>query len=656
MARKPHGKADGQGLPGAARLQEGPSSRRRCSHIGLACCAAAALGAGSAQGATPTLARAADLVDLSLEQLGNIVVTSVARRPEALASAAASIYVISSEDIRRSGATTLPEALRLAPNLDVARADANQYAISARGFNNVLANKLLVLIDGRTVYTPLFSGVWWDSQDVMLPDVERIEVISGPGAALWGANAVNGVINIITRAAGDTQGVLASAGAGNLERGAAVRQGGALGDAGHYRVYAKHFRHDPTEAAGGVPIRDRSDRTQAGFRTDFGTAAAGWTVQGDTYWTDIDQLPAGRTTSGSNLLARYTRAFDTGGDLRVQAYYDHTRRDHREQFDESLDTIDVEAQYALRVQGRHRVLVGAGHRHARDRVGNSPSQSFVPADRTLRWSNVFVQDEIDLGSDVTATLGAKLEHNVYTGSEFLPSARIGWRASPALFAWSAVSRAVRAPSRIDRELVIPGAISLLGNDSFGAEVATVVEAGVRGQPIDTVSYAVTLFHESFDRLRSLEPVPGGVAFANGIDGRSTGIEAWGSWRVTPRWRMSAGVTALRERLRVKPGRIDFNGLATLGDDPPSWWSVRSSFDVTPRHELDVVLRRTGTRPYPLALPVQSYTTVDLRAAWRVSRSVELAVTAQNLFEPQHVEWSNQGEVDRGVFLKLTWTP
>ena len=626
---------------------------------GVAACAAGlalahAAVAGAAAG--EHLARAADLADLSLEQLGNIVVTSVARRAEPLASAPASIYVISSEDIRRSGATTLPEALRLAPNLDVARADANQYAISARGFDNVLANKLLVLIDGRTVYTPLFSGVFWEAQDVLLADVERIEVISGPGATLWGANAVNGVINVITKSAADTLGSLAYAGAGNLERGAAVRYGAKAGDTGAWRIYAKYFDRDNTHLPNGTPVRDDSERTQAGLRGDFGTPASGaWTVQGDAYWGDLDQAPSGRAIHGANVLARYTRSFDDGGNLRVQTYYDNTHRDHRQQFVEDLDIFDVEAQYGRLVLDRHQVLVGAGYRYGRDRVTNTPVQAFMPPDRNLEWSNVFVQDDIALAASLTATLGMKLEHNVYTGNEVLPTARLSWRVTPDFFAWTAASRAVRAPSRIDRDFYSPGRAPffLVGNDTFDSELANVYEVGVRGQPAPALSYSVTLFREDFDRLRSLVPAPGGAHFANGYEGWHEGIEAWSSWRVTPAWRLAGGITAMREHVTLKPGQADVGGLVALGNDPPAWWSIRSYWDLAPAQELDVTVRRTQGRT---TLAVPGYTAVDLRYGWRASPHWELSLTAQNLFDRSHFEWQNQAELDRGFFFKIVWTP
>src|SRR5688572_2046170 len=343
-------------------------------------------------GAQGTALAARDLADLSLEQLANVVVSSVSRRDEPLARAPASIYIITGDDIRRSGATSLPDALRLAPNLQVARVDSSQYAISARGFNSTTANKLLVLIDGRTVYTPLFSGTFWDAQDVLLEDVERIEVISGPGATLWGANAVNGVINVITKSASATQGTLASAGLGNTDRQLAMRHGGALESGGHYRLYAKAVRRDETSLPGGASTRDQADHAQLGFRADWGKATDGFTLQGDLYGGEIDQATnAARDIDGLNLLGRWARDLGDGGLVRVQGYFDHTHREHPGTFKEDLDTYDLEVQHGLRAYGRHRLLWGIGLRRHEDRIENSPVLAFLPAQRTLNSAHVFVQ-------------------------------------------------------------------------------------------------------------------------------------------------------------------------------------------------------------------------------------------------------------------------
>ena len=617
--------------------------------------AAAVLGCGAAR--AEVHASAGDLVDLSLEQLSDIVVTSVSRRAQSLADAPASVYVITHDEIRRSGVTSLPEALRLAPNLEVARADTNQYAISARGFNNVLANKLLVMIDGRTVYTPLFSGTFWEAQDVMLEDVDRIEVVSGPGATLWGANAVNGVINIITRSARDTQGALVGGGVGNLEAGGDARWGGALENDGYYRIYGKTVHRTNSEFANGASVHDASTRTQGGFRADWDTPSRSVTIQGDAYTGDIDQLPSARSISGANFLTSWSERMEDGSLARIQAYYDYTHRDHPKSFLESLNTVDLEAQYATRWGGIHEVVLGGGYRYARDEVTNSTAQAFIPPDRTLQWSNAFAQDQISIRPDFDIIVGAKVETNVYTGAEFLPNVRAAWRPASGQMLWAAASRAVRSPARIDRDLNIPGAppYVVTANDTFVSETANVYELGYRTQATPTASLTVTLFATDFSRLRSLQPQPGGATFANDFEGTNTGVEAWGTWRVLPNWQLFGGVTALREHLHLRPGAVDIGGVAQLGNDPAVQWNARSAWDVTPEIGFDITARRVAALPSPA---VPAYTAVDARLVWRPSRELEISVSASNLFDPGHPEWgvaSNRAEIQRGYFLAFLWS-
>jgi len=615
-----------------------------------------ALVAGVQAHAAQTMA--GDFANLSLEQLGDIQVTSVSRHAERLQDAPASIYVITAEDIRRSGVTSLPEALRLAPNLQVARVNASSYAISARGFNNSIGNKLLVLIDGRTVYTPLFSGVFWDAQDVMLEDVDRIEVISGPGATLWGANAVNGVINVITRRAGDTQGVLATAGGGNQESGAALRYGGTVGSEGHYRIYAKGFDRRHTETASGSTVRDGWDKAQLGFRADWGGPLQGFTLQGDAYDGREEQAIPGKTAvRGANLVARWKRQLEGGSNMSVQAYYDRTERDIPGTFSEKLDVFDIEFQHAISPAGRHRVLWGAGYRYGRDHVQNSPALAFLPADRDLHWANVFVQDDIVLTGTANLTLGGKFESNVYTGAEFLPSVRLAWKPAVERLVWGAISRAVRAPSRLDRELFIPGKppFTLAGGPNFQSEVSNVIELGYRVQPTAALNYSVTVFHHIYDKLRSIEPAPGGgFVLGNKIEGSTSGIETWGAYQATPKWRLSAGAVILKEHLHRTPDSLDPTGPSALGNDPAHQWMLRSALNITDRHEFDVMVRHVGALPSP---GVPAYTAVDARFGWKLTRDAELSLTAQNLFGPGHVEFgqlATGSELQRGVFLKLLW--
>ncbi len=611
--------------------------------------------ASVAVGAQPM--RVADIADLSIEELGNIQITSVSRHAERLSDAPAAIFVITGEDIRRSGATRLSEALRLAPNLEVARSSASSYAISARGFNQPsgIANKLLVLIDGRTVYTPLFSGVFWDAQDVMLEDVERIEVISGPGATLWGANAVNGVINVITRRASDTQGAFAYGHAGDLERGYGARYGGAEGNVS-YRAYGRVFDVFNTRTANGTTLSDGWSKGQVGFRADWGTTANGFTLQGDGYRGSLDQVTDQNAhISGANLLARWNRDLAGWGSLQVQANVDQTERDIPGVFAEHLNIFDFEFQHGLNALGGHRLTWGGGYRYGYDHVSNSAVLAFLPADQRMRWANVFAQDEIALEENLRLTLGAKFENNYYTGTEPLPSARLAWKFQPQRLVWGAVSRALRAPSRIDRDFFVGPPLQLNGGPDFVSEVVKVFEVGYRDQPSPQATYSISVFHNIYDKLRSVEPAPGGgVVLGNKMEGSGDGLEAWGNYQAARNWRLSAGAFFLRQRLSFRPDSGDTNASAA-GNDPAHQWLLRSSLDLPDRAELDIGVRRVGALPNP---SVPAYTAVDVRYSWRLLRELELALVGQNLFASSHAEFGNaatRSEMARGAYAKLRWT-
>jgi iron complex outermembrane receptor protein len=602
--------------------------------------------AGTVHAAPPS---APSLADLSLEELSSIKVTTVSGRDEPLARAPASVYVISAEDIRRSGALSLPEALRLAPNLQVGRVDASQYAISARGFNDVLANRLLVLIDGRRVYTPLFSGTFWEAQDVLLEDVERIEVISGPGAALWGANAVNGVINVITRPASDTHHGLISLGAGKTQRDAAMRYGGTVGG-GSYRVYGKAARRDDTRSAG-ASNNDEAEHVQVGFRADWGIPGDALTVQGDAYGGELAQgSPTARHIAGANLLGRWSRQLGDAGMLRLQGYFDTTARHHPGTFKENLDTYDIELQHGLPSLGRHRLLWGLGSRHQRDRVQNYPPLAFLPAERNLNRHQFFVQDEITIGRNLELTLGAKVDRNAYTGAEFLPSGRLGWHIDPAHFVWTALSRAVRAPSRIDREFFSPGTppFAIAGGPDFRSEVSKVFELGYRSQGGRTLSFSATGYVHLHENLRTLSPQPGGAVVANDLEGRTRGIEAWGTYRGADWWRVSAGAVRQEHSLSLAPGAVNL-AASPAARDPDGWWKLRAGFDIGAAGELDVMLRYYDELPQNA---VPSYTALDLRLGWRLARDIEIALLLQNLADRRHVEWAPGAELERGAHVRL----
>jgi iron complex outermembrane recepter protein len=599
--------------------------------------------------------RSASLADLTLEQLSNIVVTLVSRRNETLSDAAASVYVISSDDIRRSGVTSLPEALRLAPNLQVARADANQYAVTARGFNSTLANKMLVMIDGRTVYSPLFSGVFWEAQDVLLDDVDRIEVVSGPGGTLWGINAVNGVIHVVTRSGGDTRGGLLKGGVGTEDRIAAARYGGRIGKA-DVRLYTQYRENENTERPDGTEILDASDRIQAGFRADWTTAAAVLTLQGDAYRSDIEQPIQEREIRGANVLARWTKNLKDGQSLRVQGYYDYTEREQPGAIHEVLGTYDIELQHGFHPAARHNVLWGGGYRYQPDRVENlTPALAFHPADRILRAANVFAQNDVTLRENLTLILGIKLEYNDYTEFEYLPNVRLAWKPEETRLLWGAWSRAVRAPSRIDRELYSPASpphVVVAGGTEFDSEISHVFELGYRDQITEAFTLAATAFRHDHEGLRSLEPSPAGPVFDNGIEGTVTGVETWGSYRTGQSWRVSAGFVYQEKDLDVTEGFTALGGTSPLGNDPNHWWMVRSTLTVLRNVEIDALARYVGSLPQP---HVPSYIAVDGRLGWALDERAEIALRGRNLLDSHHAEWgapATRPEMERAVFAEV----
>ena len=612
--------------------------------------------------AMPCAGSVTSLADLTLEQLGDIEITSVSKREQRLADVPASIYVITKEAIRRAGVNTLAEALRLAPNLQVARIDANQYAISARGFNNAIGNKLLVLIDGRTVYAPYFSGVQWDQQDVMLEDVARIEVISGPGASIWGTNAVNGVINVITKSAGDSQGWLVSAGASNVESQGALRFGAELPGMGRFRIYAKLQHHQHTDSETGAKVADASHREQIGWRADWLQAGDGLTLQGDAYRGDTDARVGsgldfgGIKTSGENLLARWTSTLQGGSRLRVQGYYDHSRREDRFAYSPSYAIADVEAQHSL-VLGEHQLDWGGGWRRSRDRVQPGLLFGFTPDRATQRWTNLFAQDAYRLRDGLNLVAGVKFEHNDYTGWEFLPNLRLAWAPSPRQLWWAAVSRAVRAPSRLDKDIRLPAnpPYIIAGGPEFVSEVAHVVELGYRAQPSDELNYSMTLFRHDWDRLRSGQKPPNALV-QNMIEGVSYGAESWGQWQPRDWLRLSAGLTLMRKDLRLQPGSLDPDGPRNLGNDPKVQWQLRADLQLSSRQEVEFALRRVGALPYP---QVPAYTALDLNYSHSLSRELSLSVSGQNLLDRGHPEINaapGRSEIARALFVQLKWNP
>jgi len=628
-------------------------ARRTAPYVVACVVASVAPSHASAQGAR-------DLADLSLEELSQIQVTSVSRRPEALGQSAAAIYVITADEIRRSGAATLPEALRLAPNLEVARYSSQGYLISARGFNSVNAsNKMLVLIDGRSVFTPFFNSAFWDQQAVMLADVERIEVISGPGGTLWGANAVDGIINVITRPSAATQGGIVDVQAGDfLQRGQA-RYGTRLGDSGFIRAYALGFGQGHTFLPGGVDARDDWQGASTGFRADLDTAAGAFVLQGDAYRNRVD-TPSGRRTGG-NLLGRWSAQLSARSHVEVQAYYDQQDR-HDNAPDpqtgyviERVRTFDIQAQQTL-ILGAHQMVWGLGHRAWEDRFVNAVNPFVLdPESQSVSLTNVFVQDTYAARDDLKLTAGIKLEYSSFSGWAVMPSVRAGWQATSRDFVWAAVSRAVRPPSRLERDLTFPGFFG--PSPEFTSEKLVAYEAGWRAQLAPRATAAVSVFYNDYSDLRTTSLVPTDLPgrFRNDLEGHTYGIEAWGSFSVLPWWRLDPGMTLLHKDFHLKPGAVDISGPQTvLGHDPAHQWFLRSYMDLPGNTELYIGLRRIGA----LAdVGVPGYVEADVRVAWQVRPDLQVSLAGQNLLHARHAEASQPPiqEIPRQAYLGLRWT-
>jgi len=598
--------------------------------------------AQEAAAAPPAVER---LRGLSIEELANVQVTTVSRREESLARAPAAAYVITREEIIRSGARTLPEILRLAPNLFVAQTSANSWVITARGLSGNLAdqafsNKLLVLIDGRTVYTPLFSGVYWDMQDVLPSDIDHVEVISGPGATLWGANAVDGIVNIITRRSDETQGLGVTAGAGDQQRFAAVRYGASLGDAATYRIYGRAYRADDTLTSTGADAQDRWHRVQGGFRLDWAPSERDEvTVHGDAF--KGSGVTSG-SMSGGNLVFRWNHATKDGANLQVQAYVDRAQRGHDLTGGLPLwvDTYDVDVQHEFALGARNDVVLGGGLRQAKYSLEADGGLAFVPAKGTLNLSSLFAQDTLTLTSSLRLILGVKLEDDPHAGWSALPSARLAWTPARSTLLWAAASRAIRAPTPFDRDVVetVGGQVFLTGNRNFQPETVDAYEVGARLNPTERLSVSASAYHNVYDDLRSIEVTP--VTFipifwGNRIKGHTSGIEAWGSYQAMPWWRVSGGLNLLSESFEFKPGASRLLGLAQVGDDPKAQAQLKSSMNLGPAVAWDAVLRYQSRLPDPR---VPAYVELNMRLAWNITPTLQMAVIGDNLLHDRHQEF------------------
>jgi iron complex outermembrane receptor protein len=577
-----------------------------------------------------------DLSSLSIEDLAQLNVRSASKRDEPLSSAPTALFVITNGDIVDSAAASLPEALRLAPNLGVQQVNGHEYAITARGFNSVeTANKLLVLVDGRSVYSTLHSGVFWDTQTPFLEDIEQIEVISGPGGTLYGPNAVNGVINIVSRDARETIGGLVRGSAGNAEWNVGARYGFALGSEGALRVYGHYFdREDLPRGVFGPVLNDRFRGWQAGFRADLGGGADQFTLQGDIFDNEVGTLP-GDGNQGHNLLGRWTHGFGNADSLSVQLYYDRYERRALLTRD-SLQVFDLDVQYVASA-GAHDLVVGGGLRTTRDEfINNLNGFQLNPASRRLWVYNAFVQDRIRLSNTLSLIAGVKFEETSFTGIEILPNVRLAWQPGDTTMLWAAVSRAVRTPSRIDRQLEF---LPLLApGDSFVSEKLIAFEAGYRGQPTANTSLSVSLFFNLYDDIRTTEFSPGQqlpIRLMNGIEGHSWGVEAWGSVQLLPWWRLNLGLSTLFKDFRVKTGHLDLAAGDSIGHDPEVQLFARALFDLSDRLRINAGLRFIdGIETDP---PLGSYVEADAALTFRLTTRLDLYASGSNLLHARHRE-------------------
>ncbi len=627
-----------------------------------------------------------DLTNMSLEALMNLEVTSVSKKPEKQTDAAAAIFVITNNDLRRWGVTSIPEALRRVPGISVARIDANKWAITSRGFNSHFANKLLVLIDGRSVYTPLFAGVYWETQEVMLEDVDRIEVIRGPGGTLWGANAVNGVINIITRSAAETRGDLVAVTAGNEIPGiGSVRHGGKLQNGADYRIYAQYKNYAEGYNAAGAHDDWRSG--QVGFRADWSSGADDlMTLQGELYQGKAGQqviIPTGNgptvgipniddTDSNSgNLQFRWARALDADSDVALQVYYDHVGRDGAVLF-EDRDTFDVDFQHRFRWRAVHDFVWGLGYRFIHDNTDNNATFSLEPSSRSVNLYSAFLQDEISLTDDLRLTLGSKFEHNDFTGFEIQPNTRIAWTPDETHTIWGAVSRAARTPARGEHDVLLrlqpipdPGVpVYAIGDNEYDSEDVLAWEAGYRFNYRNRWSLDVAAFYNEYDKLRTLDPVttpPANLllAFDNNMSGETWGLELASQWQVRPGWRLNATYTWLDMALHLENGSRDYMSESAEDASPTSSAALWSSLDIGPRLQFDAALRYVGAIETS-GVDIDSYVELDLRLGWEARPGLEFSLIGQNLLDNHHREFlpdfisTQPTEVKRSIYGRVTW--
>lgn len=649
---------------------------------------------GSAQVDQPSRRPTKNFADMSIEELMNEPVTSVSKKETRLNDSPAAISVITPDDIRRLGITNLTEALRLVPGMDGARITGNEWAVSARGFNNEFAKDLLVLIDGRTVYTPASAGVFWNAQDVVLEDLDRIEVIRGPGATLWGANAVNGVVNITTKSAKETQGGLVSASVGSEDQPTTTaRYGGQLATDLYYRVYLKYFNRGKFTDVAGNATPDNWNALRGGFRADWEPPSGNrFTLQGDYYDGEAGKrvnritlspaavvpLDVTEHNRGHNVVGRWTRTFSATSSLTAQAYYD--RVEQGDGFGEELrDTGDLDVQHRFAVGAAHDIVWGAGYRHTS--IDNTPSfnLTWTPERHKIDLFEMFVQDDITIVPDrLHLILGSKFEHNNFTGWEPQPSARLWWTPSENQTVWAAAARADRTPSLFEQSARLnvaafqppsapPFLVSIFGNQNISDEELDAYEVGYRIEPAQRLSFDVAGFYNEYRDLTALvanptvfEPVPApphllsSTTWQNSQTARTYGAEVSVQWQVTDSWRLIGSYTGLHMQVRPDP--------VAEGDSPRRQFQLRSYLNLPANWELNGALYHVDAitpQSGGARAAVPAYVRLDLGVTWRPTPALELGVWGQNLTDRRHSEYASQEstlltQVPRGITGRVTW--
>jgi iron complex outermembrane receptor protein len=627
----------------------------------LSCCFAT-----SAAAQTSSQSQLEDLKRLSIEELAETDITGSGRRPEQLEEVAGAVSVITSDDLRRYGVMTLPEALRLADTMHVARVGGPGYAISLRGFNITTANKMLVMIDGRTVYSPVFAGVFWEAQDIVIADIERIEVVRGPGGTLWGANAVNGSIHVITKSAADTRGTFINTAIGTAAAGPfAVRHGGRFGMAGSYRVYGKLRQDDDSELLSGGHAGNEHTFGQTGFRIESDRAGRNFAiVQGDFFNGDTG-LGVGVDRSinwrGANLLARWTHRSTSAGETTVQAYYDYFYRRAELQYRGELHTVDFDTQHQRDI-GRHNLVIGGGYRQYRgDDLGDGPGFFFEPQHRVSHRTNLFGQLQFAAGNGLFISVGSKVEHNEFTGAELQPMIAGRWtRAQQTL--WGTIAKAVRVPTRFDTDLRfrVPNSslIALTGTDDFKSESVIAYEVGYRTRVGQRLSIDIAAYDNRYNDLRSQEPspVPPGIPIRlmNMLNAVTRGVEITSRAQATDWLQVEGGYTHLWKRFTFDPGSNDRSGGRDEANDPRHLFNFRSYVNAGSRFEIDAFFRYVGALPNPA---VDGYAALDARVGYRVRPGWELSIVGSNLLHEGQLEFSAgtpRQLSPRAAMLRSTW--